>query len=239
MRIDIRKSLVTLLLATVFCTAAFSAFGADGNRAPVAKPMTAREAFVEMPVKVLDLLKRSTRLDMLDYYDVDSLWQATNTMDGVSVLEQVDSTYLRVRLTPASSLQIAMLPSKEKGGQVIMTLYTVGKKGEAADTDMEFYDTDMNLLPRERFFRHPEVKDFFHFPKNERDVLKEVEKEIEFPTVEYTAAPAPSGAISLSGTLTSERRVSLELKEKMAPYALASRDWVWNGKQWRLQPLPK
>ena len=35
--------------------------------------ITASEAFVELPISVLDLIDKSRRMDMLDYYAADSI----------------------------------------------------------------------------------------------------------------------------------------------------------------------
>ena len=108
------------------------------------KTMTASDAFTEMPVSVLDMVDKSRRLDMLDYYAVDSIAKVPNTMEGVSYLEKVTPDYLKVCLTPVSTMTIKILPSKK--GDIIMVAYTVGGKDQAYDTDLKFFDTSFNEL---------------------------------------------------------------------------------------------
>ena len=75
-----------MAVAGLICIAGFVAKAetSDGGR------MTASEAFSSLPVSVLDLLDNSRRLDMLDYYAVDSIVKVPNTMEGVSYNKPYD-----------------------------------------------------------------------------------------------------------------------------------------------------
>lgn len=190
--------------------------------------ITARQVFVDLPVSVLDILSRSTRLDMLDYYDVDSLWQATNSLGGPSVLERVTPDYLSVRLTPVSTLQVCLLPRK-KGGPLVMTLYTIGARQQAPDTEINFFDSDLKPVEASRYFKMPELKEFFDIPKGAPVKMKELEQAVSFPTVAYVAIPGEP--YRLLGRLTVESSLSQESKELIAPYLRKGLEWSWDGKK--------
>lgn len=225
------KRFIAPVMAIISAAAPFGGVAAASVDAQ--KEITAREAFVNLPPDVLDLLSRSTRLDMLDYFDADSLWQATNTFGGPSVLEQVTPSSLIVRLTPVSRLQVCILPAPTPAKEpVVMTLYTVGATEDAPDTEISFFSPDMAPLESSSFFRQPELKDFFHIPKGSKVKVKDLEQEVAFPTVSYLVGQNASGPI-LDGSLTISPLLSKESREMLAPYLLPSLRWTWSSGKWK------
>lgn len=232
MRSAIFAALIMALLMPSFYANADSKKSDSGEAVEVSDTITARQVFADLPISVLDLLSRSTRLDMLDYYDVDSLWQATNSLGGPSVLERVTPDYLSVRLTPVSTLQVCILPRDEKADKpVVMTLYTIGERQEAPDTEINFFDSDLQPVDGSRYFKMPELKDFFDLPKGAPVKMKELEQAVSFPTVSYVAIPGEPYRIV--GRLTVESCLSQESKELIAPYLRKGLEWSWNGKKFR------
>ncbi len=147
--------------------------------------LTAREVFKRLESPALEILKKNTRLDMLDYWDVDSVYRAKNAMSGLSWLVDVKPGYLKVQITPVSSLEIKLLP--EKKGEVVMTVYTIGGDRQASDSNVSFYDRNLKPLDTKKYFREPELKEFFDIPKGSLTTYKEIKEMIPFPTVEYSA----------------------------------------------------
>lgn len=147
----------------------------------------AREVFSRINTTALEILPPSTRLDMLDYWDVDSVYRAMNAMGGLSMLEKVTENYLKVKITNVSSLEIKILPVKQ--GHIAMTIYTVGDSPQAEDSEIKFYDKDLNQLPTDHYFEVPQMKKFFDIPKGSTTTIKELEQMIPFPTIAYTASP--------------------------------------------------
>ena len=146
---------------------------------------TARYVFENLHTSALELLPKSTRLDMLDYWDVDSVYKASNIMEGLSWLEAMTNDYLKVRITSVSTLEIKILPDKKE--KLAMTVYTVGDDVQAQDSKLGFYDEDLNELPWQKFIQVPEVKDFFEIPKGSATKMKEIEEMIPFPTIAFSA----------------------------------------------------
>ena len=151
------------------------------------KEFTARKVFENLKSSSLEMLPKTTRLDMLDYWDVDSTYKALNVMEGLSWLEAVTPTYLKVRITAVSSLEIKILPAKK--GDLAMTIYTVGDDVQAQDSQVSFYDENLNELPADKYFVMPQVKDFFDIPKGSATKMKEIEEMIPFPTIALSANP--------------------------------------------------
>ena len=59
---------------------------------PLRSEFTAAKAFVTAPQTVLPLLDSTTRLDMLDYYEADSIYRVKNALEGLSSLDTVATT---------------------------------------------------------------------------------------------------------------------------------------------------
>lgn len=219
------------LLPLMFAmTVAVPSFGTGAATAPI----TAREAFVELPLEVLDILPRSRRLDMLDYFDVDSLWQAPNTLGGPSVLESVTDTSLTVNLTPVSRLQVCILPCTGKEtANLVMTLYTIGADDDAPDTEINFLSPDMKAMYAKDFFRQPGLKDFLEVPKGSGMKSKDLEQAVAFPTVSYSFLPGNEP--QLEGRLTVSPLLGEETRKLISSYLRPSLSWTWTGRKWQLK----
>ena len=148
---------------------------------------TARKAFETLHCSALEILPPSSRLDMLDYWDVDSVYKVSNAMDGLSWLENVNPEYLKVRISSASTLEFRILPTKKD--VILMTVYTIGDDVQAMDSEVRFYNRQLQELETNKYFELPNVKDFFEIPKGSATKMKEIEGMIPFPTICVTAFP--------------------------------------------------
>lgn len=191
--------------------------------------LTASQVFTELPISVLDLVDRSRRLDMLDYYAADSIAKVPNAMEGLSYLEQVTPDYLRVSLTPVSTLTIKLLPLK-KGGEVVMTAYTIGDADQAYDTDLRFYDTQYRELKQEKFIKLASLSEFFDCRDKQTRAL--VSRLVPFPTVRYL--PDADG-LGLTAELTVGQFMSAEDYDSIKPYLRPPLRYRWTGSKFDLE----
>ncbi len=188
--------------------------------------LTARYVFERLQSPALEILSHSSRLDMLDYWDADSVYQSKNAVNGRSWLTEVTPDQLSVNITPVSTLQIKMLPVK--GGKVAMTVYTVGGDGQARDSKIDFYDpVTLRQLEGSRFFTEPDLKTFFNIPKGSSVTLSELREMIPFMTVEYTVVP---GSDDISARLTSLEFIGVDEREKAKPLLRHELKAGWKGK---------
>lgn len=164
---------------------------------------TARKAFEAIHCSALEILPTSIRLDMLDYWDVDSVYKASNAMNGLSWLEAVNPTYLKVRISSASTLEFKILKTKKE--DILMTVYTVGDDTQAMDSQVSFYDRELKELEAKKYFELPKVNDFFEIPKGSATKMKEIEEMIPFPTIYVTAFPDNN---NLEARLTVEQYIN-------------------------------
>lgn len=217
-----KHDLVRELLLGFLCLVASVAGHADVNGS---EDLTASKAFAEIPLDVLDMLRPSMRLDMLDYYtQADSILKVQDALGGVSHLEQMTPDYLKVSVTPVSTLEIKILRSGNK--QVVMTLYTVGGEGLAKDTDIKFFDSQFRPLDKSKFFKAPALSDFFNFKGS--DLTKtEIGEKIPFAAVVYSSGP---GDTPLTAELTTLDVISEEDRELLIPFLSPTLSAIWKGR---------
>lgn len=210
------------LLGAFLCLAVSIAGYADVKDA---EPLTASKVFAEISFDVLDMLRPSTRLDMLDYYNqADSILIAQDALGGQSRLEQVAPDYLKVAVTPISTLEIKLLPTKKD--QIIMTLYTVGNDSLAGDTRVNFFDSSMKPLPADKYLKAPVLKDFYNL-KNSSLSESDIAEKIPFEAVAYTTGP---GDTPLTATLTTLATLSKEDQDLLTPFLTLSLTAPWTYK---------
>lgn len=192
--------------------------------------LTARKVFAEAPLEVLDMLRPSTRLDMLDYYtEADSIYNATDALGGQSRLEQIADDYMKVSVTPVSTLEIKILPYKK--GLMAMTIYTVGGDSIAKDSEIRFFDANLSPIAAERLIKYPDGKAFFNL-KNSNISDRELRKLVPFETIEYTTGP---GDAPLTATFTTLTALSKETRELLQPLLTPSLTAIWTGSNFKFQ----
>lgn len=221
MKLRNRLSLLLLLamLPAVICSA---------KKAP-ADTISARRAFLEMPVMKLDLISPDLRADMLDFYDNDSIVKVPNNLKGISYLEKVTPDFLEVRVTPVSTMQFKILEMKD-GRNVVMTIYTTGTDGECSDSEIEFYDSNLNPLPKEKYFAALKLEDFFDLSKS-KTKMKEIEEMLPFYNIVLRANPdntSITARLALGDILTieDEKLIELFLKPEVK--------YIWDGKKYKI-----
>lgn len=190
--------------------------------------ISARRAFLEMPSGNMDLLSKSTRTEMLIYYDNDSIYKAPNNQGGTSQLTKVTPDFLEVELTPSSTLQMKVLKTKD-GKDILMTVHTIGAPGDTRDSEIAFYDARLQPLPTEKIFPTPKLETFFD-TKGYKTKMKEVEEILPFHAYFFEASaesPDLTGRLSYDDLLTVEDAGIIQLLVK--PQVT----FKWDGKRFK------
>ena len=211
-----------VLLAGALAVSASAVVPVSAQQKPGDNALTARRVFETLQDPSLEVLKPTTRLDMLDYWDVDSVYKAKNVLDGVSWLENVAPDYLKVHVSPVSDLEIKLLPSKK--GDVVMTIYTVGGDGQARDSYVSFYDSSLRPLDRGLYLKEAPLRNFFSIPKGSEVTVKEIETIVPFATVEYSARP---GDTAIEARLTVADFLGQEDYERISPLLRDKVEMMW------------
>ena len=212
------RILLIALLCLAYCPAGYSGVREEG-------PLTASKVFAEAPLEALDMIRPSTRLDMLDYYEqADSIMAATNALGGESRLVAVAPDYMKVAVTPVSTLEIKILPVGKK--QVVMTLYTVGDADIAQDTDVRFFDDGLRPIDAGKFLKAPALKDFFSL-KGSALTEADLAEKAPFAAILYETGP---GDAPLKATLTTLRAISEEDRDLLTPLLIPTLSPPWKAK---------
>lgn len=207
-----------------------AAWGEEADKTAQA-PLSARDAMVKLPADVLDLLTSQMRRDMLAWYDADSIAPVLNTMEGESwLIPPLTDSYLKMQVTPVTTLTIRTLDDTHGHGPAVMTIYTIGDSLQAKDSDVKFYDASFQELPRHKYLKLVSTADFLetrHLPKRERE---ELAASIPYPTVEYTMEP---GSDTLRATLTVGDFMGREELDRIRPHLRPHRSYVWDGRKFK------
>lgn len=218
----LKKQIVKKIL--IFIMMVIPAIG-FAKKSEMPDTISARRAFLEIPSLSFDLLSKERRGDMLIYLDNDSIWKARNAFDGYSYFEEVAPDYLRIRVTPVSTLQIKVFSGKK--GDTVMTVYTVeNEEGGSGDSEIRFYDTSMNEVKASKYFKIPNLRDFFSLPKGSAVTMKEIEKMMPFYTVQIVASP---GSDDITSVLSPEDYMSIEGYDLIKPFKLPGLVFQWDG----------
>lgn len=192
-----------------------------------ANAITAREAFVRLASPSLNLLTLDMRQDLLSYYDADTLRQVPNALAGLSQLTRpVTDSYLKVRITPVSTMTIKILP--HKNDTIVATVYTIASPGQAADSQVSFYDSKMNKLSDDKYLKMAQIDEFIETPHNRqgRELKKELLSAIPYPTVEYTLTPESD---DLTARLTVTDYLGAETMQQLKPYLRPELVYIWKN----------
>ncbi len=200
---------------------------------------TAAEAFMKMPSKVLELLNSEKRSDLLAYVeagraeDPDSMPSVVNTLGGSSqLIYPVTDEYLAIRISPVSQLTFRILPRKHKKEKnIVAVVYTLGDESTSSDSEVAFYDSQMNPLKTRDFLKLATLDDFLDIPDNDKELKKELVEMVPFPMVEYTLWPDSD---TLTAKLTVGDVLGVEDQEKLMPYIRPMLRYRWDGHKFNL-----
>lgn len=216
------KIMSVMSAMAVVLSATLPAFGeqTDGNGGGAR--LKAADVFANAPLEVIDMIRPSARLDMLDYYQqVDSVLEATDALGGSSRIETLSDDYMRVAVSPASTLEIKVLPYRK--GEIVMTLYTTGGEGMARDTEVSFFDAGLKPVDASKLLKAPVLKDFFDL-KGSRFSEKELRELLPFDAIEYSTGP---GNAPLTAAYTTLVTLSEETRKELQPLLKAPLTSTW------------
>ena len=188
--------------------------------------ITASEAFVELPISVLDLIDKSRRMDMLDYYRSGSATPSAAIIGGTARI--TEEKPMSIKLTVGQTdFQLALLYDGKN--TIIALIETVAST--VPDSHITFYDRNWNELPKQKgLFKSPALKDWLtEDGKRERAYIEEV---VPFIMARYDYDP-DSKVLTISNTM--ENYYTPEDWKDISAKLKASIAYRWNGKQFTKQ----
>lgn len=208
-----RRNLFSLIIASVvLMTTAISA----------SAQLTAQQAFASIPDRLMPLLDKNTRLDMIDYFNSGSSKASKNAMAGKSRITAITPEHVMIELTGASTCEIAVLPAGND--TLIAVINTVSTP--APDSKLRVYSSDWANELTDKVFTSPVLQDWL--TDDGKKNLAEVETMVPFMLAGGTFEPqGPTYVLTnkVSEFLTDE------VYKPMANYFKPSLSYRWNGKK--------
>ena len=93
-----------------------------------------RDVFAAAPDSIFPLLTQNNRLDCLDFMENNMPAKVKNRLDTYTEMTHLTPLYLRIEMTPRSTVQMRML--NEEGLFCLITTY----KGPAADSNIQYFN---------------------------------------------------------------------------------------------------
>lgn len=113
-----------------------------------AQVVTMSEVFSQMPDSLLPYLTKNNKLDMVDFVNANMKAEITNKLDGLSTMVSLDSTYLKIQMNQAVTLEMKLLQSAvllpDSSQWVVCLLKTIGCSG--SESRVEFYSSKWTKL---------------------------------------------------------------------------------------------
>ena len=188
--------------------------GFAGARAQ--EPLNARYVFENLESPALDLVDKTTRMDMADYAEAHRAYEATNRMAGIARLDTLGQVYARFRISQASEGQLLILPGKK--GSVVALVYTIGTQGK--DSELLMYDSALKPMKVNKIFTPPLLKDFLK-PEVVKDkkLLSRLDQMLPFIASTYTLDPQTD---TLTAHLSTDDILSEEDQQTLERYLSAT-----------------
>lgn len=221
---------IFVAVITVFSVFA-SDLSADAKVVIARDTLTIRKVFTNLPLDVLEIIPRSTRLDMLDYLEHGEMKPVRNSMNGMStIVAPVSDSLLNVDVTSSSRLTIRLLPVKK--GDLAACISTLGSDTQARDSEIRFFNEDMQMQKSSRYFPDLRLEDFLDFTDVASSDRKELLSLVPFPTVELKF---DSESTSITARLSVGTFMGEEDFARLKPH-IRDRKLIWTGSRYQLLP---
>ena len=101
--------------------------------------------FAYMPQRVLPILDKTSRLDMIDLYNNAMVAKAENVYGGMSEMKHKSDFYLSIRLTDVSTWQMRIIPMAHD--TLIVCAHSLSANGTS--TTLSYYKEDWHSVKRD------------------------------------------------------------------------------------------
>ena len=162
---------------------------------------TIRELFADEPDDIFMILPKSTRLDMLDYYDVGRMVTMESNMTSnkkESRLLKVSDSQIEVALTGASQVSMTLLTENSDSIIAVVQTYQL----PYFDSQISFFDTNWNRLNTKKYFTEPTVKSFI-IKDADKAKVNEILSLVKFALISYQIEQT-DGVTTLTASLNLE-----------------------------------
>lgn len=183
---------------------------------------TISDFFASEPGNIFPLLTRTSRLDMVDYYNSGKTVAIANNLEGESSLLQLDSAYLKVQTSKNRIVEMRMRTAgKDTVITVIETVMT-----PVPDSRLTQWNVHWQRFTSEKLFAMPGIDDFI-IRKMPHDLRADLQDAMIFPLVQLTFKGEGHDIIEAAHGL--EQFLAKEEYQRYSSYLKPSISYRFNG----------
>lgn len=109
---------------------------------------TARQLFLDIPERVLDVFTKNDRADFFDFLDSNMKAVVKNKLNEESEMTRYSENYIRLAISKEVIWEMKLLPYKDNQ-KIICCIETIGR--EFKNSTISFYTTEWEEIEKERF----------------------------------------------------------------------------------------
>lgn len=185
------------------------------------------ETWSNMPAHIMPTIGKNARLDMIDLYNAGMSAKIPTYAGDTAQLVTLGDTYLNLRTSKASTVQIKEI----KSGKKILYAIVTTVEGPVPNSHVDLYDNHWQPLEIDKYFIPVTVTDFINLPKKQRKERNELVQKITLRTIQYTMSDDSDNIIahpSFLQTLDDDTRK--EIEDNFHKQITLQ----WKGKKWKL-----
>ena len=183
---------------------------------------TISDFFASEPGNIFPLLTRTSRLDMVDYYNSGKTVAIANNLEGESSLLQLDSAYLKVQTSKNRIVEMRMRTAgKDTVITVIETVMT-----PVPDSRLTQWNVHWQRFTSDKLFAMPGIDDFI-IRKMPHDLRADLQDTMIFPLIQLTFKGEGHDIIEAAHGL--EQFLAKEEYQRYSSYLKPSISYRFNG----------
>ena len=183
---------------------------------------TISDFFASEPGNIFPLLTRTSRLDMVDYYNSGKTVAIANNLEGESSLLQLDSAYLKVQTSKNRIVEMRMRTAgKDTVITVIETVMT-----PVPDSRLTQWNVHWQRFTSDKLFAMPGIDDFI-IRKMPHDLRADLQDAMIFPLIQLTFKGESHDIIEAAHGL--EQFLAKEEYQRYSSYLKPSISYRFNG----------
>lgn len=183
---------------------------------------TISDFFASEPGNIFPLLTRTSRLDMVDYYNSGKTVAIANNLEGESSLLQLDSAYLKVQTSKNRIVEMRMRTAgKDTVITVIETVMT-----PVPDSRLTQWNVHWQRFTSDKLFAKPGIDDFI-IRKMPHDLRADLQDAMIFPLIQLTFKGEGHDIIEAAHGL--EQFLAKEEYQRYSSYLKPSISYRFNG----------
>ena len=183
---------------------------------------TIADFFASEPGKIFPLLTRTSRLDMVDYYNSGKTVAIANNLEGESSLLELDSAYLKVQTSQSRTVEMRMRTvGKDTVITVIETVMT-----PVPDSRLTQWNVHWQRFTSDKLFAMPGIDDFI-IRKMPHDLRADLQDAMIFPLIQLTFKGEGHDIIEAAHGL--EQFLAKEEYQRYSSYLKPSISYRFNG----------